>query len=40
MKKIKMTSIADGDEVENPFVVTEVYTISEDSILASMSYTK
>ncbi|WP_035301770.1 hypothetical protein, partial [Clostridium sp. DL-VIII] len=41
LNKIKMTSIVYGNKMENPFVVTEVYTISEDSVkLASMSYTR
>ncbi|MDD3141904.1 MAG: nuclear transport factor 2 family protein [Lachnospiraceae bacterium] len=41
LNKVKMTAIVGGKEVENPFVVTEVYTISEDTIkLASMSYTR
>ena len=41
LTKLKLTAIVGGNEVTNPFVVTEVYTNSDEGIrLASMSYTR
>lgn len=41
LNKIKLTAIVGGNEVVNPFVVTEVYTNIEDVLkLASLSFTK
>ncbi|SHO45377.1 nuclear transport factor 2 family protein [Anaerocolumna xylanovorans] len=41
LNKLKLTAIVGGNEVINPFVVTEVYTKNgEDLKLASLSYTK
>ena len=41
LNKMKLTAIVAGNEVTNPFVVTEVYTKLEDSYkLASLSFTK
>ncbi len=41
LNKLKLTAIVGGNEVTNPFVVTEVYTVTEDSYkLASLSFTK
>lgn len=41
LNQVKLTAIVDGNEVINPFVVTEVYTkIKEKLKLASFSYTK
>lgn len=41
LNKLKLTAIVNGDEVINPFVVTEVYTKNEETLkLASMSYTR
>ena len=41
LNKMKLTAIVGGNEVTNPFVVTEVYTKLEDSYkLASLSFTK
>ena len=39
LTKLKLTAVVDGNEVINPFVVTEVYT-NEDMKLASLSYTR
>ena len=40
LRKLKLTAVVDGNEVVNPFVVTEVYTLNDDVIkMASMSYT-
>ena len=39
--KMKLTAIVGGNEVVNPFVVTEVYTKEKDAYkLASLSFTK
>ena len=39
LNKLKLTAIVNGNEVTNPFVVTEVYTKNGDIFkLASMSY--
>jgi hypothetical protein len=41
LNKIKLTAIVGGNEVVNPFVVTEVYTHIDDVLkLASLSFTK
>lgn len=41
LNKLKLTAIVNGNEVTNPFVVTEVYTKNRDTLkLASMSYTR
>lgn len=41
LTKLKLTAIVDGNEVTNPFVVTEIYSKNRDNIrLASMSYTR
>lgn len=41
LNKVKVTAIVGGNEVTNPFVVTEVYTKNGDELkLASLSYTK
>lgn len=41
LNKLKLTAVVGGNEVINPFVVTEAYTIDNDEIkLASMSYTR
>jgi late competence protein required for DNA uptake (superfamily II DNA/RNA helicase) len=41
LNKIKLTAIVGGIEVVNPFVVTEVYTHTDDVLkLASLSFTK
>lgn len=41
LNKIKLTAIVGGNEVINPFVVTEVYTHINDVLkLASLSFTK
>ena len=41
LNKIKLTAIVGGNEVTNPFVVTEVYTDNDEELkLASLSYTK
>lgn len=41
LSKVKLTAVVDGNEVVNPFVVTEVYTNNQDTYkLASMSYTR
>lgn len=41
LTKLKLTAVVDGNEVTNPFVVTEIYTKNGDNIrLASMSYTR
>jgi len=41
LNKLKLTAIVQGNEVTNPFVVTEVYTKNGDDLkLASMSYTR
>jgi len=41
LNKLKLTAIVNGNEVTNPFVVTEVYTENGDILkLASMSYTR
>lgn len=38
LTKLKLTAIVEGNEVVNPFVVTEVYT--KDEQLISLSYTR
>ncbi|MFC0476753.1 nuclear transport factor 2 family protein [Robertmurraya beringensis] len=41
LNKLKMTALVYGNEVTNPFVVTEVYTKNGDTFkLASLSYTR
>jgi late competence protein required for DNA uptake (superfamily II DNA/RNA helicase) len=41
LNKMKLTAIVGGNEVVNPFVVTEVYTHIDDVLkLASLSFTK
>lgn len=41
LNKLELTAIVNGNEVTNPFVVTEVYTKSGDTLkMASMSYTR
>lgn len=41
LNKVKLTAIVSGNEVINPFVVTEIYTkINEELKLASFSYTR
>lgn len=41
LNKLKMTAIVYGNEVTNPFVVTEVYTKDGNALkLVSMSYTR
>jgi|SRR5690625_271316 len=41
LNKLKLTAIVNGNEVINPFVVTEIYTKNEETFkLASMSYTR
>lgn len=41
LNKMKLTAIVAGNEVTNPFVVTEVYTKLDDNYkLASLSFTK
>jgi hypothetical protein len=41
LNKMKLTAIVGGNEVVNPFVVTEVYTNIDDVLkLASLSFTK
>lgn len=41
LTKLKLTAIVDGNEVINPFVVTEVYTGHKNQLqLASLSYTR
>lgn len=41
LNKLRLTAVVNGEEVTNPFVVTEVYTKNESTLkLASMSYTK
>lgn len=40
LTKMKLTAMVGGDEVVNPFVVTEVYTKNPDWKLASLSYTR
>ena len=41
LNKMKLTAIVGGNEVINPFVVTEVYTYVDDVLkLASLSFTK
>lgn len=41
LNKLELTAIVQGNEVTNPFVVTEVYTKSGETFkLASMSYTR
>ena len=41
LNKLKLTAIVGGNEVVNPFVVTEVYTHIDDVLkLASLSFTK
>lgn len=41
LTKLKMTAVVGGNEVSNPFVVTEVYTDTGDAMkMASMSYTR
>ncbi len=41
LNKLKLTAIVGGNEVQNPFVVTEIYSTANDQIkLVSMSYTK
>ncbi|WP_312092119.1 nuclear transport factor 2 family protein [Niallia sp.] len=41
LNKLKLTAIVNGNEVTNPFVVTEVYTKNGEIFkLASMSYTR
>lgn len=39
LTKMKLCAVVGGNEVVNPFVVTEVYT-NEDQKLASLSYTR
>lgn len=41
LTKMKLAAIVDGNEVVNPFVVTEVYSTFDDGIkMISMSYTR
>lgn len=41
LNKLKLTAIVNGNEVINPFVVTEIYTKGGDTLkMASMSYTR
>lgn len=41
LTKLKLTAVVDGNEVVNPFVVTEVYTKNDNEVkLASLSYTR
>jgi ketosteroid isomerase-like protein len=41
LNKLELTAVVNGNEVTNPFVVTEVYTKNGDELkLASMSYTR
>ena len=41
LNKLKLTAVVGGNEVTNPFVVTEVYTKEGEELkLASLSYTK
>ena len=41
LNKIRLEAIVDGNEVTNPFVVTEVYVNQDDTwMLASLSFTK
>lgn len=41
LNKLKLTAVVYGNEVTNPFVVTEVYTKNKDTLrLASLSYTR
>ncbi|MFD1899397.1 nuclear transport factor 2 family protein [Enterococcus termitis] len=41
LNKVKLTAIVGGEEVINPFVVTEVYTENKDKLeLISFSYTR
>ena len=41
LNKLKLTAVVYGNEVTNPFVVTEVYTKNGSTLkLASMSYTR
>ncbi len=41
LNKLKLTAVVYGNEVTNPFVVTEVYTKNGDTLkLASLSYTR
>jgi|SRR5699024_3487698 len=41
LNKLVLTAIVNGNEVTNPFVVTEVYTKDGDTLkMASMSYTR
>lgn len=41
LNKIVLTAVVNGNEVVNPFVVTEVYTKDTDDVqLASLSYTR
>lgn len=41
LNKLKLTAIVGGNEVTNPFVVTEVYVKNGDELkLASLSYTR
>ncbi len=41
LTKLKMTAVVGGNEVSNPFVVTEVYTNADNEMkMASMSYTR
>lgn len=41
LTKLKLTAIVGGNEVINPFVVSEIYTTQEDGMkLVSMSYTR
>lgn len=41
LNKVKVTAIVGGNEVTNPFVVTEVYTKNGEELkLASLSYTR
>lgn len=41
LNKLELTAIVDGNEVINPFVVTEVYTKNDETLkMASLSFTK
>ena len=41
LTKLELTAVVGGNEVVNPFVVTEVYTANDDDYkLASLSYTR
>lgn len=41
LNKLKLTAVVNGEEVTNPFVVTEVYTKDGENLrLASLSYTR